>query len=54
MTDARTNLYFQGFPGIVYIYGGVIHQIVNTCSCVLSIDGAVKSYAQISLQALAE
>ena len=25
MTDARTSLYFQGFPGIVYISGGGIH-----------------------------
>ena len=24
MTDARTSLYFQGFPGIVYITGGAI------------------------------
>ena len=24
MTDARTSLYFQGFPGIVYISGGAI------------------------------
>ena len=26
MTDARTSLCFQGFPGIVYITGGAIHR----------------------------